>query len=845
MTTLMQDLRYALRQLRKTPGFTITVLLTLALGIGANAAIFTLVNSVLLTNLPVADPKKLVRLGNDSHDCCIGFNAPRDNGNYSIFSTDTYEQLKKRVPEFEELAAMQAGFNYQPIIARRDGTQTEARSVMGEFVSGNYFRTFGLRPQAGRLLRDADDLQGAAPTAVISYETWQHEFAGDPAVVGTTFWINTKAVTVVGVAPGGFYGDRLTSTPPDFYLPIETMPVLANSPFVHEPTTNWLYLIGRVKPGVEMGPLQQKVNAVVRQTFATQKVFSTAEGQKDLAKVHVFLTPGGAGIQTLQEDYASHLHLLMLISGLVLLIACANIANLLLVRGMGRRAEMSVRTALGAMRGRIVRQLLTESILLAALGGLAGLAVAYAGTQMLLKLAFPGEQNVPIAAAPSSEVIGFAFVISMLTGILFGVAPAWITAQADPADALRCGTRTTAAGASLLQRALVVMQTALSLVLLVGAGLFAQNLNKLQSTDLKLDARNRYIVHINPQAAGYAQTQLEVLYRTMEERFHELPGVVKVGISNYTPMEDFNWSNSIAVQGQPEVQGRIASLIKANADYLDSVGTHVLMGRGITVQDTSTAPPVALVNQAFVKQFFKDKNPIGQRIGSPSSPGDFEVVGVVEDTVYTDVRLKGRSMYFVPIMQRAQSDKDPIEKDSSLYARTIVIETARPASDMEAIARKTLAGINPNLSVVEFQTFDEQIADRFTEERMVSRLMTLFGGLALLLAAIGLYGVTAYTVVRRTPEIGVRMALGAKRLGVIAMIMRGAVVQTVLGLAIGVPVALLSVRFVKSQLYEISGADAHVMAGAIVTLALAACPAGIIPARRAASIDPVKALRTE
>jgi macrolide transport system ATP-binding/permease protein len=845
MTTLMQDLRYALRQLRKTPGFTITVLLTLALGIGANAAIFTLVNSVLLKNLPVVDPIQLVRLGSDSHDCCVGTNGPTEKGDYSNFSTDTYEQLKKNVPEFEELAAMQAGFTYRPIIARRDGTQADARSVVGEFVSGNYFRTFALRPQAGRLLTDSDDVGGASPAAVISYETWQHDFAGDPAIIGATFWINTKPVTVVGVAPSGFYGDRLTSTPPNFYLPIETMPQLANVPYVHDPTTNWLYLIGRVKPGVELGPLQEKVNGVVRQAFATQKAFSTQEGGKALPRVHVVLAPGGAGIQTLQEDYASHLHMLMLISGLVLLIACANIANLLLVRGMGRQAEMSVRTALGAMRGRVVRQLLTESILLAGMGGLAGLVVAYWGTHMLLLLAFPGEQNLPIAAAPSPEVIGFAFVISMLTGILFGVAPAWITAQADPADALHRGTRTTAEGASLLQQSLVVMQAALSLVLLVGAGLFAQNLNKLQSTDLKLDAKNRYIVHINPQAAGYSQTQLEALYRTMEERFHAVPGVVKVGISNYTPMEDFRWNNDIGVQGQPLEEGRFAMFIKANADYLDSVGTRVLMGRGIRVQDTSTAPPVALVNEAFVKQFFKGKNPIGQRIGSPSSPGDYEVVGVVENTVYTDVRLKDFSAYFVPIMQREPSDKDPIEKDTSLYAGTMVLQTAQPMSEMEAIARKTLAGINPNLTVVKFQTFDEQIADRFTEERLVSRLTTLFGGLALLLASIGLYGVTAYSVVRRTPEIGVRMALGAERLGVIAMIMRGALVQTLLGLAIGVPIALLSVRFVKAQLYGITSADADVMLGAILTLGLAACLAGLIPARRAASIDPVRALRTE
>jgi predicted permease len=844
MMTLLQDIRYALRQLGKTPGFTLTVLLTLALGIGANAAIFTLVNSVLLKSLPVTDPATLVHLGDDGHDCCVGYNGVRKNGKYSNFSTETYEQIKRNVPEFEELAAMQAGFTYRPVIARRDGSETQSRSVMGEFVSGNYFRTFGIRPQAGRLFVDADDKIGAPMTAVMSYDTWQHEFDGDASVVGGTFWINTKAVTVVGIAPKGFYGDRLTSTPPDYFLPIESMTVLASVPYVHDPETNWIYMVGRVKPGTALGPLQEKVSAVVRQAFAQQKGFTAGEGKKLLPKVHVVLTPGGAGIQTLKEDYASHLRLLMWIAGLVLLIACANIANLLLVRGMGRKTEMSLRTALGAMRGRIIRQLLTESILLACLGGLAGLAVAYAGTHMLLMLAFPGSGNVPIEASPSLEVIGFAFGVSLLTGVLFGVAPAWIAAQAQPVDALRSGARSTTSGASLLQRTLVVLQAALSLILLVGAGLFTQNLNKLQSIDLKLDSKNRYMVHINPQTAGYSQTQLEALYRTMEERFHTVPGVLKVGISNYTPMEDNNWGNGIGVQGHPEIHG-IASFIKANAEYLDSVGTRVMMGRGIGVQDTSTAPAVTVVNQAFVKEFLKKGNPIGQHIGSPNSPGDFEVVGVVEDTAYTDVRWKDHSMFFVPIMQRYASDKGPIENDMSLYAGAIVLQTARPMTDMEEIARRTLAAINPNLTVVKFQTFDEQIADRFTEERMISRLMTLFGGLALLLATIGLYGVTSYTVARRTAEIGIRMALGAERGGVIAMVMRGAVIQTALGLAIGIPVALFCVRFVKTQLYEITSANSNVMTVAILTLGVAACVAGIIPARRAASIDPARALRTE
>ncbi|MEI9981023.1 MAG: ABC transporter permease [Edaphobacter sp.] len=845
MTTLMQDVQYALRQLRKTPGFTVTVLLTLALGIGANAAIFTLVNSVLLKKLPVADPKMLVHVGGNN-DCCVS-GGPKDDGDYGLFSTDTYQQLKKNLPEFEELAGMQAGFHYRPVTVRRDGADNEPKSVMGEFVSGNYFHTFGLRPNAGRLFGDADDAQGAPATAVMSYDTWQRDYAGDSSVIGSTFWVNTKAVTVVGIAPQGFYGDRMSNTPPDYYLPIESMPVLAAVSYVHEPSSRWLYIVGRVKPGVAMAPLQDKVNALLKQILAARFTASQHD-QELLAKTHATLTPGGAGIQALQEEYASHLRLMMWIAGLVLLIACANIANLLLVRGMARRTEMSVRTALGARRGRIIRQLLTESLVLSVMGGVAGLMVAYAGTRMLLMMAFPGDQNVPIHASPSLEVIGFAFGLSVVTGVLFGVAPAWITARANPADALRSGTRATATGASLLQRGLVVLQAALSLVLLVGAGLFAQSLNKLQSKDLKLDARNRYIVHINPQAAGYSQTQLEALYREMEERFHALPGVTKVGISTYTPMEDDNWATGVNVQGQPETKGS-ASFVKANAEFFDSVGTRVVMGRGIGVQDTATAPTVAVVNEEFVRKFLKGLNPIGQHFGGngAKSAGDYEIVGVVEDTAYESARWKNHRMYFLPMMQRAPSDQktSPIEKDDSLYAGALVIATDRPMSDMETLARRTLAAINPNLAVVKFQTFEEQIGDRFSEERMISRLTMLFGGLALLLATIGLYGVTSYTVAGRTSEIGIRMALGARRGSVVGMIMRGATIQTVLGLAIGAPVALLCVRFVKAQLYEITNADAAVMTGAIATLAVAACIAGFIPARRAASIDPAKALRTE
>src|SRR5579884_1484760 len=850
MRVLRQDLAFALRQLQKTRGFTVTVLLTLALGIGANAAIFTLINAILLHNLPVTDPKTLIRIG-DTNDCCVnsGWN---DNGDYSLFATDTYYTFKKNLPEFEEVAAMESGYAWRPITVRRAGSRTVAKSVVGTFVSGNYFRVFGLSPAAGRFFADADDQKGAPITVVMRYDTWKQDYAGDPRVVGTTLYINTKPATIIGVAPQGFYGDRIDTNPPEYFIPMNSMDEVIGAPGFNDPDTQWAYIIGRIKPGTSLPALQAKASALLKQIYAPLKTFSDERAKKALPRTHVVLTPGGGGIQNMQADYKDHLKLLQWIAALVLLVACANIANLLLVRGMGRRAELCIRTALGAQRSRIARQLLTESVLLSGMGGLLGLGVSYLGAHALLALAFPNQGNMPVTASPSLPVIAFAFALSLITGVLFGLAPAVMAARAQPVESLRSNARTTAQGATLLQRGLVVVQAALSLVLLVAAGLFAQSLNKCENVDMKLDATNRYIAHINPQAAGYKNTEVELLYQTIVDRFHAIPGVLKVGLATYTPMEANNWSSGVKVQGDPDLN-KSASWVKATPEYFDSVGTRVVMGRGFTAQDLLNAPPVAVVNQEFVKQFFGNRNPIGHRFGfagpgMAGRDGAHEIVGVVEDTTYTSIYWKNHAMYFLPLTQRAGSANDPsspLEKDESMYAGAIVIQTSRPMPGFEKIVGDTLASINPNLTIVKFQTFQQQINDRFIDERLIARLTSLFGLLALLLAAIGLYGVTAYTVVRRTPEIGVRMALGAGRSRVIGTVMRGAMLQAVSGLAIGIPVAVFCVRYVKSQLYDITSINVTVMIIAIGVLALAAAVSGIIPARRAASIDPVQALRIE
>jgi macrolide transport system ATP-binding/permease protein len=847
MNQLMQDVRFALRQLRKAPGFTTTAVLTLALGIGANAAIFTLVHAVLLQNLPVGDPKTLVRVG-DTNDCCVNGGTP-DNNDYSIFAYDLYKHLRDNTPEFEQLAAMQAGIGNGSITARSSQPDALPKALRGEFVTGNYFQTFGLRPYAGRLLASTDDVEGAPMAAVMSYQTWQRDYALDPSVVGSTFVLNTNPVTIIGIAPPAFYGDRMTDTPPDFFIPMVMEPVMVPASILHRHEANWVYLLGRVKPGTALGPLQAKMSGELRNWLADLPLYQKEDQKKNLAQAHVVLTPGGIGIANMQQEYGKGLQFLMSISALVLLIACANIANLVLVRGMARRTETSIRMALGAQRMRLIRQLLTESVVLSCIGGLVGLALAFVGTKILLAMAFPDATSLPIHANPSLPVLAFAFGLSLVTGLVFGIAPAWVTSHSEPAEALRGSNRSTTDHSGWLQRSLVVLQAALSLVLLVGAGLMGKSLNNLENQNFGVETENRVVAHISPDNAGYKPEQLQALYEKIDQGLRVLPGVQRVALSLYTPLEGNNWGQGVFIQGRPEpgpTDSVGASWVRVGPEFFDIIGQHLQRGRGITIQDTATSLPVAVVNQAFVKKFFpKGEDPIGVHFGvsGVKSSSDFEIVGVVSDVKYNNVRRPVRAMYFRPLLQVAHTE--PNTDIRSLYAGAIMLQTKGRVQGLESQVRRTLASIDPNLTVVRYETFSGQISGLFNQERLIARLTLMFGVLALVLASVGLYGVTAYTVARRTPEIGIRMAMGADRGSVVGMVLREAMLQAVIGLTIGVPVALLCVRFVQSQLYSVAGRDAEVLSLAIATLIVSAFAAGWIPARRAASTDPVKALRTE
>jgi predicted permease len=845
----MNDLKFAVRQLLKFPGFTTTVILTLALGIGANTAIFTLIHAVLLKSLPVVDPASLYRIG-DKAECCVEGGFQSDDGDFNLFSYELYKQFRDNSPEFEQLAAFQAGIDSMNV--RRQGST--GKTEPAEYVSGNYFTTFGIGAYAGRAISPADDVPGAAPVAMLSYDVWQSDFGGDPHIVGATLYMQGQPVTVIGVAPRHFFGDRVRSDPPAFWLPLAIEPVLTGeNTILNHPSTNWLYAIGRVKPGTNPTALQSKLSAILRHWMPLLPAYTGNGSDTQIYKQHVVLSAAGGGVQNMQQEQGSGLRLLMLISGLVLLVACANVANLMLARAATRRAEISVRMALGAARSRLIRQMLTESVLLGFCGGVAGLVVAYAGTRMIVALAFPDAIHLGIDIHPSLAVLGFAFLLSLVTGIVFGIVPAWITSRSNPLEALRGENRSTRDSSSLPQKGLIVCQAALSLVLLVAAGLLTQTLRNLEHQNYGIATEDRYVLYLDPTGAGYSAATNTALNDRLEREFSAAPGVQSAGLALYSTLQQDNWGDGIFIEGRPAPgpnDDMGASWDRVSRDFFKTVGQHIVRGRGFTEQDTPTSRLVVVVNEAFVKKFFPKQDPIGQHFGTYDLKysGDFEIVGVVSDAKYVAPKDLVRPMFFRALNQRDTAYTEPpaiTGETRSLFIDSITVLYKGNPQDLESFARRTLAKINPDLTMTSFHSLDYQVADNFNEERLIARLTMLFGLVALALASVGLYGLTAYSVTRRTGEIGVRMAMGASRSNVLGMIMRSAMLQIGIGLAIGIPITLLGGRVLASQLYGVKIYDPVTLIFAVAVLSACAALAGFVPARRASSIEPMKALRTE
>ncbi|HEX4008040.1 MAG TPA: ABC transporter permease [Acidobacteriaceae bacterium] len=851
MQTLRQDIAYALRQMRLSPVFTLTAMLTLALGIGATTAIFSLINTVMLKSLPVTDPSSLYRIG-DGGDCCVE-GGPQDN--WGMFSYPFYQLMKKNTPEFEELAAFQAGS--QPVSVRRGEADRASKPLRTEFVTGNYFSTFGLGSFAGRTLAPADDQPSSSPVAMLSYRAWQQEYGSDPSVVGSTFILDGHPFTIVGIAPPGFYGETLRSDPAELWLPINQEPLFRGSATLLHRFQAWLRVIGRVKPGVSPVAAGPRLTALLRRWLVDDSGMPAvwmAGIKASLPKQEIHIVPGGVGVAEMKDNYADSLHILLAVCSLVLLIACANIANLLLARGASRRTQTSLRLALGASRQRLIRQSLTESVVLSVLGGLAGLAVAFLGVKAIVAIAFRGAHFVPIAATPSLPVLGFAFLLSLVTGALFGMAPAWLATHADPAEALRGANRSTRDHASWSQKTLVVVQATLSVVLLTGAGLLTRSLANLQHQNFGYDLDHRVTLGVAAPFSSYSKPQLDAMYRELQDRLAAIPGVQRASLALYTPLQD-NWGEMVIRQGHgmPNMSEEVgSSWDHVSGNYLETMGQRILRGRSLNEDDTATSQKVAVVDESFVKRFFKPgENPVGQYFGLdvPEYSSTYQIVGVVQNAKYSDPANTEppRPIFFVPLAQRVQYDNETMQmvEDTTHHIEGAVLQIHGSMEGLEPQVRHALSDVDPNLTLLDMQTLADQVDGRFDQQRVVAQMTGLFGILALILAAVGLYGVTAYSVARRTSEIGVRMALGADRVSVIRLVLRGAFLQIAIGLAIGIPASIGCAHLIAAQLYGVKGWDPLVLGGSIVTLGACAFIASIIPAQRAASINPVQALRTE
>jgi predicted permease len=848
---LIVSVRRAVRQLGASRVFSTAVVLTLALGIGATTAIFTLIDRVMLRPLPVSDPARLYRIGDGDDTIASG-----RHGRWGFFPFPLYERLAAGAPEFLDVTAFGLG---NPVSARRQGGAGAARPLRPEYATGSYFSTLGVGPSLGRVFSADDDRASAAPVAVLSHHAWEALYAGDPTLVGATFVIQGQPFTVVGVAAAGFFGETVQADPPEIWIPLQHEPLVAGAgSLLRQPTSSWLAAIGRLRPDRSTAAVSPRLTAILRQWLQYEAQYPTGwlpDITRDLPKQVIAVVPAGAGIGfgglSIKEQYGPTLRILLAICGLVLLTACANAANLLLARAAARRTQTAVRVAIGATRRQIAAEALVESVLLAAAGGLAGLFVAVGAARLLVILAFRNAQFVPITTRPSLDVLAFAAGLSLVTGVAFGVAPAWFGARTDPIDALRGGGPTTSDRAWRTRAAPLAIQAALSVVLIACATMLARSLGSLRHQDFGFPPEGRLAIGLNRLPPVYTPQQLAAVYRDVEERLARLPGVRGVGLALYNPLTS-NWSETVLVAGQTPRAGdlAIASWDRVSAGYLQSLGVGLVRGRLFTSADNQTTAPVAVVNEAFVKRFLGEgDDPLDRRFGaeSPDNAGTFRIVGVVHDAKFAASGLNrpARPMFFVPLAQRVAYKSQSLNAIETLShdVQGIVLATDGAPRALEALVPKALTAADPNLTIRSVRTMREQIDRSFDRERAMSSLAELFAIVALALAAVGIYGVSAYVAVSHTREIGIRIALGADAASVIRLILGRVFPAVAAGAIVGVMVAVGAGHAIAAQLYGVSSWDPPALAVGGGSIAACAAVAALIPAVRAAALPPMNALR--
>ena len=822
-----QDVRFALRMLRKSPAFAVVAVLSLALGIGANTAIFSVIYAVVLRSLPVQHPEQLVALSYSN----------LQNTGRASFPYPFYRELRDRSDIFSGLIC-QSGMS--PSMSVRGS----AERVSGELVSANYFDVLGLRPYIGRLFGPSDETAaGANRVVVLSYGFWRRRFAADASIIGSVISLNTTPMTVIGVSPPEF--DSLQpGFSPDVRVPITMEPQmrLENSMLASRGDW-WLSLVGRLKAGVSNERADAALTAFLQNYLKQDNAGKTlSEFRKQvLASQRVNLLLAGTGLVTKTKRAAKQLYVVMAVVAIVLLTGCLNLANLLLARTAARKREIAVRLSLGAARRRLIRQLLTESLLLAAFGGTLGLVLATWGGRVLIAFLLAGQTGRSIDVTPNIHVLGFTLGLAILTGILFGIAPAIDSTRVELVPELK-GEEPRLFGTRIVWRkALVSMQIALSLLLLIGAGLFLRSLVRLRTIDLGFDQRNVLTTSIDPTLIGYPQERARAFYRELRDRVSHLPGVSAVSFSSIRLVDGSGWGSGITVEGyQPKESDPGPARNVVGPGYFTALRIPMIRGRDFNPQDHAGSPHVAIVNEAFARFYFGSQNPIGKLIGpGGNNPGtvNFAIVGVAKDGKYSNVREEIKRFWYIPYEQFSETRE---LHDLTMYARTV----RDPSGEIGAI-RQVIRGIDPNVPLFGAKALEQQIDEDLATDRMLATLSIFFSLLAALISAIGLYGVMSYSVTGRTREIGIRMALGAQPATVIASVMREVAGLIALGIALGIPCALALGKFIASLLYEVKPKDQLTFISATVLAVIVTLIAGYLPARCAALIDPTVALRYE